>query len=101
MAGRYDAADMAAISLSFSKSEDNAGNINDIFYVGYPKDGLTWELSPELRMSVSDPGKVYPVKLGAATIKVSTPDGKFTRTFNLTVNKTSDVNELGLDAPRL
>ena len=92
-----DAADMAAISLSFSKSEDNAGNINDIFYVGYPKDGLTWELSPELRMSVSDPGKVYPVKLGAATIKVSTPDGKFTRTFNLTVNKTSDVNELGLD----
>ncbi len=94
-----DAADLAAISLAFTKAEDKASNVNDVFYVGYPKDGLQWELSDGLRMSVSDPGKVYPVKLGPATISVKSADGKFSRLFNLTVNRTSGVDEFGIDAP--
>lgn len=96
-----DAADLAAISLAFTKAEDKASNVNDVFYVGYPKDGLQWELSDGLRMSVSDPGKVYPVKLGPATISVKSADGKFSRLFNLAVNRTSGVDEFGIDAPEV
>lgn len=94
-----DASDLAAISLAFTKSGDKASNVNDIFYVGYPKDGLQWELSAGLRMSVSDPGKVYPVAIGPATIRVKSADGKFSREMQLTVNNTSGVDEFGIDAP--
>lgn len=94
-----DATDLAAISMTFTKADDKASNVNDVFYVGYPKDGLQWELSEGLRMSVSDPGKVYPIAIGPATIRVKSADGKFSRELQLTVNHTSAVDEFGIDAP--
>lgn len=92
-----DAADFAAISLKFYVSTDKPDHITEYFFVGCPKENLQWELSPQFRMSKSDPGKIYPVSLGNGTIKVSTPDGKYSRTFNLTVDKTTGVEEYDVD----
>lgn len=94
-----NAADMAAVEIAYTNPGDSKSAINDIFYIGRPGEGYTYELSPQFRMSVSEPGKVYPVQLGAGTIKVSDPEGKYHRTFNLTVTKTTGADEFGIEAP--
>ncbi len=90
---------LQVIGLLFTKTDDAANNINDIFYIGHPNDGLVYELTGGLRMSQSDPGKVYPVALGPAAITVKTADGKYSRTFAVVVNTVTGVSENGIDAP--
>ncbi len=90
---------LQSVSLLFTKADDAANNINEIFYVGHPHDGLVYELTGGLRMSQSDPGKIYPVALGAAAITVKTADGKYTRTFPVVVNTTTSADEQGIDLP--
>lgn len=93
------AAALQSVQLLFTKSNDTPDNVNDIFFVGHPHDGLVYEVTGGLRMSQSDPGKIYPVALGPATISVKTADGTLMRTFPVTVNTATGVGEQGLDAP--
>lgn len=89
---------LAATHIIFTKTGDTPDFINEIFYIGHPVDGLEWTCSDHFQLSKSDPGKVYPVKTGKGWIKIATPDGKHSRTFNLTVNSTTGVDTNGLDA---
>lgn len=82
---------LAATHVVFTKASDRKDYINDIFYIGHPCDDLVWTCSSHFQLSKSDPGKVYPVKIGNGWVKVATPDGKYSRTFNLTVNKPTGV----------
>lgn len=93
------AAALQCVNLLFTKANDNVNNVREIFYVGHPHDGLQYEVTGGLRLSQSDPGKVYPVKLGPATITVKTSDGKLSRTFHVTVNDVTGVGEQGIDEP--
>lgn len=93
------AAALQVIGLLFTKANDAANNVTEIFYVGHPHDGLVYEVTGGLSMSKSDPGKVYPVALGAAAITVKTSDGKYVRTFPVTVNKVTGVDQSGIDGP--
>ncbi len=89
---------LAAIHVMFTKSGDTPGNINEIFYIGHPMDDMIWTCSEHFQLSKSDPGKVYPVKIGKGWVKIATPDGKYSRTIELTVNTPTGVETNGMDA---
>ena len=73
--------------------------IRGIFYIGWPCDGLQWQYSGGLLPSDTDLGMIYPSELGKGWVKVSTADGRISRTFNLNVvNTPTNVDTVETDA---
>lgn len=80
---------LASIGILFGDGSDKADAITTNFYMGYPLQSLIWDTSGQFRLSRSDKGLVYPDRLGEGWIRISTPDGRFSRTWNLNVTRTT------------
>lgn len=96
-ADNYEAL-VAAVEILFTREGDHKGNVNNHVYLGAPKEDLIYTASDHFQQNSSNKAKFHTVKTGNdAWIKVSSPDGKYEKTFNLVVNSSTGIEEVDSD----
>lgn len=71
-----------AIEIDFKAKADLKEQLNSTIIKDYK---LVWESSDESVVTVDDDGNIYGAAKGEATVKVTSKDGKFTKTFDVKV----------------